>query len=65
MTDHSISPAEIKLALIQFVISRDGLNKSHAHRASVTAHCELLMIGDGPAFVVHLTAIPLSEGGES
>ncbi len=65
MSSHNIEAHEMGRALAEFVIRRDGLPRDQAHRINLVVNCEIMKIGDGPLFTVHLVSIPLSGGGES
>lgn len=65
MSSHTVGASEMTQALAEFVIRRDRLPRDQAHKIHLVVNCEILQLGDGPLFTLHLTSVPLSEGGDS
>lgn len=66
MTSHPIEQRELITALAEYVARRDGMDPGKAHRATITAHCEIMQIGaPGPIFTIHLSPAIISAGGAS
>jgi hypothetical protein len=64
MSTHQIKSNEVGKALVEYVMRRDNVDQTKTHRMHVDSHCDILMIGDGPIFTIHLTPIAMVPGGQ-